>query len=90
VAGLYPPETSKQEESSEHESQMNMETDVNLTKKKKIVFWVYLLGITIFAIAVTVLAAKSWSVTSGFISTDDYYYASQVAQDWQLGTHPLI
>lgn len=65
---------------------MNMETDVNLTKKKRIIFWVYLLAIIIFAIALTVLTAKSWAVTSNFITTDDYYYAYQVSKDWQLGT----
>lgn len=64
---------------------MNMETDVNLTKKKKIIFWVYLLAILIFAITVTILAAKSWQATSDFVGTDNYYYAYQVAQDWQLG-----
>lgn len=63
-----------------------METDVNLTKKKRIVFWVYLLAIMIFAIACTVLAAKSWTVTNDFVTTDDYYYAFQVSEDWKLGT----
>lgn len=65
---------------------MNIETDVNLTKKKRIIFWVYLAALLVFAIVITILAAKSWEATSDFVATDNYYYAYQVAQDWQLGT----
>lgn len=65
---------------------MNIETDINLTKKKRIIFWLYLLAILIFAITLTILAAKSWQATSEFVITDNYYYAYQVAQDWKLGT----
>ena len=83
-------QSSKQGESSENESQMNIETDVNLTKKKRIIFWAYLFAILCFAITVTVLAAKSWQATTAFTSTDSYYYAFQVAQDWKLGTFPQI
>lgn len=79
-------ETSKHGESSEHESQMNVETDINLTKKKRIIFWAYLFALLAFAVAITVLAAKSWAPTKAFVANDSYYYAYQVAQDWQLGT----
>ena len=68
---------------------MNIETDVNLTKKKRIVFWAYLFAILCFVIACTVLAAKSLKVASDFVNTDSYYYAFQVGKDWQLGT-PLL
>ena len=64
---------------------MNIETDVNLTKKKRIVFWVYLFAILCFAIVITILAAKSWQATKKFTGTDSYYYAYQVTQDWKLG-----
>jgi hypothetical protein len=67
-----------------------METDVNLTKKKRIIFWIYLFAVLCFAITVTVLAAKSWSPTQAFISTDSYYYAYQVAKDWQKGKVRLM
>lgn len=86
MPGFALPDSSKVDESSEHESQMNLETDVNLTKKKRIIFWVYLLAILIFAVAITVLAAKSWIATSNFISTDSYYYAYQVSNDWREGS----
>ena len=58
---------------------------MNLTKKKRIIFWAYLFAILCFAIAVTVLAAKSWNATKDFTATDSYYYSFQVAQDWQKG-----
>ena len=65
---------------------MNIETDVNLTKKKRIIFWAYLFALLAFSITATVLAAKSWSATAEFVNTDSYYYSYQVAQDWKLGT----
>ena len=64
---------------------MNIETDVNLTKKKRIIFWAYLLAILCFVTACTVLGAKSWQVTSDFVNTDSYYFAFQVGTDWQKG-----
>lgn len=64
---------------------MNIETDVNLTKKKRIIFWAYLFTILCFAIVITIMAAKSWQATQDFTSTDNYYYSYQVAQDWKLG-----
>ena len=65
---------------------MNMETDINLTKKKRVIFWLYLTAILFFSITVTILSAKSWNPTQGFLKTDNYYYAYQVAQEWQKGT----
>jgi hypothetical protein len=59
---------------------------VNLSRKKRIVFWAYLLAVLCFCIALTVLAAKSWAATREFVSSDNYYYGFQVSQDWHLGT----
>lgn len=64
---------------------MNIETDVNLTKKKRIIFWVYLASILAFLVVITVLSVKSYQPTKEFIATDSYYYARQVANDWQTG-----
>lgn len=69
---------------------MNIETDVNLTKKKRIIFWVYLLTILAFFIVITVLSAKSWTPTQQFLSTDNYFYANQVANEWQKGICNII
>jgi multidrug resistance efflux pump len=66
---------------------MNVETDVNLTKKKRIIFWIYLLTILLFFIAITILAVYSWTPTKTFLSTDNYYYANQVAKEWQMGIY---
>jgi hypothetical protein len=65
---------------------MNMETDFNLTKKKRIIFWLYLFATLSFAITITILASKSWNPTQDFLKTDSYYYSYQVALDWQKGT----
>ena len=89
LAALYQPESSKQGDSSEFGSQMNIETDINLTRKKRIVFWAYLFALLCFCVACTILASKSWTETRDFTSTDSYYYAYQVGQDWQLGTSSL-
>lgn len=64
---------------------MNIETDVNLTKKKRIIFWVYLSSILAFLVVITVLSVKSYQPTKDFIATDNYFYARQVANDWQTG-----
>jgi len=69
---------------------MNIETDVNLTKKKRIIFWVYLFTILAFFIATTVLAVNSWTPTNQFLTTDNYYYANQVANEWQEGIFDFI
>jgi hypothetical protein len=69
---------------------MNIETDINLTKKKRIIFWVYLCTIIAFFIAITLLSVYSYIPTKNFISTDNYYYAYQVAQDWQKGIQDHI
>jgi hypothetical protein len=86
LGAAYQLESSKPADTSENESQMNIETDLNLTKKKRIIFWAYLFAILCFSLALTVLAAKSWEATRDFTSTDSYYYAFQVVQDWKLGT----
>jgi hypothetical protein len=65
---------------------MNVETDINLTKKKRIIFWVYLSTILAFFITITILSAYSYMPTKQFTATDNYYYASQVASDWQNGS----
>lgn len=64
---------------------MNIETDVNLTKKKRMIFWIYLCTVLAFFVAVTVLTAYSYMPTKSFTGTDNYYYAYQVARDWQKG-----
>ena len=69
---------------------MNIETDVNLTKKKRIIFWAYLFAILCFIIACTVMGAKSYQVTKDFVNTDSYYYAYQVGLDWQKGIHECM
>ena len=64
---------------------MNVETDVNLTKKKRVIFWVYLCTVLAFFIAITILSVYSYLPTKAFMSTDNYYYANQVVNDWQTG-----
>jgi hypothetical protein len=67
---------------------MNIETDVNLTKKKRIIFWAYLCTTLAFFLAVTLLSAYAYIPTNNFTSTDNYYYANQVANDWATGNPP--
>jgi len=64
---------------------MNIETNVNLTKKKRVIFWVYIFTILIFLITIAILSSKSWTPTIEFVKTESYYYASQVANDWKRG-----
>jgi hypothetical protein len=59
---------------------------VNLTKKKRIIFWVYLCTVLAFFIAITIMTVYAYVPTKNFTSTDNYYYANQVANDWKTGT----
>jgi hypothetical protein len=69
---------------------MNIETDVNLTKKKRIIFWVYLFTILAFFTTITILSVYSYIPTKNFVSTDNYFYANQVANDWSTGKSSSI
>lgn len=66
---------------------MNAETNANLTRKKRIVFWVYLGTILAYVVAVSVITGLSYQPTKGFLSTDYYYYANQVTQEWKTGKY---
>ena len=65
---------------------MNAETNANLTRKKRIIFWVYLGTILAYLVAVSVLTGLSYIPTKGFLNTDHYYYANQVTSEWKAGT----
>jgi ABC-type phosphate transport system permease subunit len=76
-------------ENSSESSKLNVETDVHLTKKKRIVFWVYLIAIFIFVLLTTFLILYSWTPFQQFKTTDQYYFANQVANEWKKGTNSL-
>lgn len=59
--------------------------DPNLSKKKKIVFWVYLFALLGFIIVVLTLVSKAYDPVKQHLLSDDFYYANQVVSEWNKG-----
>jgi hypothetical protein len=59
--------------------------DPNLSKKKKIIFWVYLLALLGFIAAVLSLVSKAYDPVKQHLLSDDYYFANQVVSEWNKG-----
>lgn len=58
---------------------------MHLSTKKRVIFWLHLFSILLFALSITVLLALAWAPINTFRASDNFYYANQVTYQWRLG-----
>ena len=59
--------------------------DPNLSKKKKIVFWLYLAALLAFIVAVLTLVSKAYDPVREHLLSDNFYFSNQVVSEWNKG-----
>lgn len=58
---------------------------MNLLRKKKIIFWLYLVCLLAFIISVLTLVSKSYDPVQKHLSSDNFYFSNQVVHEWNVG-----
>ena len=56
-----------------------------MSKKKKIIFWLYLLCLLAFIVSVITLVSKAYDPVKKHLSSDNFYFSNQVVNEWNLG-----
>ena len=59
--------------------------DPHVSKKKKIIFWLYLLCLLAFIVSVLTLISKAYDPVLKHLSSDNFYFSNQIVNEWKLG-----
>ena len=59
--------------------------DSHLSRKKKMVFWIYLFTLLAFITAVLSSIVSSYDPVKKFMQSDNFYFSNQIVYEWNQG-----